>query len=156
LTGLAALTGAIGLAALLKGPDNVTDLAPAARTAAGATFIAAIAAAAVAVWLASLAARGPIATRRSAAAEVRLAAKRDLDWIADRLTASQRLGAVALALLLGAVSISFFADRPTKHLLIERSDGSRVCVPRGGGVTYDVSHVGAVETVTRCPAGPQR
>jgi hypothetical protein len=89
------------------------------------------------------------ALQRRASVELRHASS----W----LVWSRRVAGGGLVALVAAVGIAWFAPRTAQHLLVTRSDGTRVCLPSGDAApsyVLDPRGVVTATTVSSCPATP--
>ena len=151
---IGSLTGLLSLVALVAGPRSADQLQLGWRIVAGSLVLAAILTAGWATWSAADAAQGKILTTLSTYARIREDFRNEEKRARQSLSRAKTLVVAAMAALILAVAVSWFApDGDTQNLVVRR-DGVVSCVPLTGSLTLSLSlDAGASVTVAdQCPS----
>lgn len=151
---IGSLTGVLGLAALVGGPRSVDHLDGVWRVLTGVVVLLAIVAAGWATWSAAGAAQGRVGTTLSTYARLRDHVRDEEARARRLLNRSKAFSMVALAALIVALGISWFAPRDHDEMLVIRRGDTVHCVPLNGNVTLSLQ-IDGTSTVTvdkSCPS----
>ena len=151
---IGSLTGLLSLVALVAGPRTVDQLQLGWRIVAGSLVLAAILTAGWATWSAADAAQGKILTTLSTYARIRDEFRNEEKRARQSLNRAKTLVVAAMAALILAVAVSWFAPAGNTQNLVLRRDGVVSCVPLTGSLTLSLS-LGAGANVTvadQCPS----
>jgi hypothetical protein len=151
---IGSLTGLLSLVALVAGPRTADQLQLGWRIVAGSLVLAAILTAGWATWSAADAAQGKILTTLSTYARIREDFRNEEKRARQSLSRAKTLVVAAMAALILAVAVSWFAPGGDTQNLVIRRDGVVSCVPLTGSLTLSLS-LGAGASVTvadQCPS----
>ena len=150
---IGSLTGVLSVVALVAGPRTVDQLQVGWRIAAGAFVLVAIVAAAWATWAAADAAQGRVLTSLSTYARIREDFRSEETRARQRLSQAKALVVAAMAALVVAVGISWFAPAGNTQNLVIRRGSTVSCVPLNGNLVLSLSIDGTatVAVADHCP-----
>lgn len=151
---IGSLTGALSLIALVAGPRTVDQLQLGWRIVAGVLVLAAIVTAGWATWAAADAAQGKILTTLSTYARIREDFRREEERARDLLGRAKALVAVAMASLILAVGVSWFAPSGGTKVLVVRRGAVISCVPLTGNLALSLtlSSSATIAVAASCPS----
>ncbi|MET7421193.1 hypothetical protein [Dactylosporangium sp. NPDC005555] len=150
---IGALTGLLGLTALAGGPRTSDQLDGAWRIVIGALVLLAVLAAATATWLAADAHGGSVQRVLTTYDRLREGHRAEIGRVHRRFRWSKLATAAAMAALIVAAGLAWFAPKPEDQVLIVRRGGQLQCLPLKDGATISVV-LDAQATVTVAPNCP--
>lgn len=165
---IASLTGVFGIAAFVKGRDDIYELTEGARNGVVGLVVLALIAAFVAIFFAALAAQGTPKKTFSGTPNYKDLYSSEVDTAARQLRNSRIATIVATALLAGAIGFMWFgptakSDSTTRAVIVQRSgatvcgivttqaDGALAFASSTGGAAAPLTDVASFTTVEKCP-----
>jgi hypothetical protein len=151
---IGSLTGVLGVVALVGGPRSVDQLEGIWRVLIGVLVLLAILAAAWATWSAAGAAQGSVATTLSTYARLRDHYRGEEKRARRLLNRSKIFAVIAMATLVVALAVPWFAPRKSDDILVIRYRNHIQCIPLKDNLTLSMV-VDPLSTITierGCPS----
>jgi hypothetical protein len=151
---IGSLTGVLSLIALTAGPRAVDQLLLGWRIAIGVLVLVAILAAGWATWAAAAAAQGKVLTTLSTYARIRDDFRHEEERARQLLRQAKALVVVAMAALVVAVGVSWFAPTENTQVLIIRRGTIVSCLPLSSNLALSlgVSSSAVIAVAAGCPS----